>query len=174
VPNKDGTLKAREFVFFCEDQILTGWPAGTPEPTRKVMWTTLQFHWGEQRVHFELQPMMGRRLVEAGLHFEGPEAMNEAWSVALGRHADELIPELGFEWELEDWTKSWRRLHRSYHFDKLTADLGREIAAELRRGMLTLYPFIAERLDMEAMAPEPVERKAQNHRRWRRRSRARR
>ena len=173
MPNKDGTLKAREFIFFCEDQILTGWPADTPEPTRKVMWTTLQFHWGEPRVHFELQPMMGRRLIETGLHFEGPEEMNDAWAVALGSRADDFIPELGFEWELEDWTKSWKRLHRPYHFEQLTTDLGREIAAELRRVMLILYPFIAERVDTEGMSPAPIERKAHSHRKWRRRSGAR-
>jgi hypothetical protein len=172
VPNKDGTLKAREFVFFCEDQVLTGWPKDIPEPTRKVMWTTLQFHWGEKRVHFELQPMMGRRLIEVGLHFEGPEAMNEAWAIALGGRADELIPELGLEWDLEDWTKSWRRLHRPYHFEKLTADLGREIAGELRRGMQILDPVIAERLDTEESVPVEAPQGPKSRRNWRRRARA--
>jgi len=172
VPGKDGTLKAREFVFFCEDQILSAWPAGVPEPTRKVMWTTLQLHWGEPRVHFELQPMMGRRLIEAGLHFEGPAAMNEAWAAALGSRADDLIPTLGFEWDLEDWTKSWRRLHRPYHFERLTADLGREVAAELGRAMVELYPFIADRLSTEQIVDKPVEPE-RSRRKWRRRSRAR-
>ena len=173
MPNKDGSLKAREFVFFCEDQVLTGWPAGTPEPVRKVMWTTLQFHWGEQRVHFELQPMMGRRLLEVGLHFEGPEELNEGWAIALGNRASDFIPELGFEWELEDWTKSWRRLHRPYHFEKLTTDLGREIAEELRRVMQVLHPFIAERAGTVEMPAEPREQ-ANASRKWRHRSKARR
>ena len=171
MPNKDGTLKAREFVFFCEDQVLTGWPGDIPEPTRKVMWTTLQFYWGEQRVHFELQPMMGRRLIEVGLHFEGPEAMNESWAIALGNRADDIIPQLGLSWDLEDWTKSWRRLHRPYHFERLTTDLGREVSTELRRAIQVLYPFLEERLGTDEPVREQT-RQGKNRRHWRRRARA--
>ena len=143
MPNKDGTLKAREFVFFCEDQVLAALPPDLPAPERKVMWTILQFHFGQPGAHFELQPQMARGLVEAGLHFEGPVEANDAWVEVLAAHAADILGELGPAWELEEWTPSWRRLHRPYRFGRLTADLGREIAAELARAIRVLQPILA-------------------------------
>jgi hypothetical protein len=76
----DRKLKAREFVFACEDRAMRDLPAGLPPPERKVMWTILQLHFGDPNVHFELQPQPSRGLVELGLHFEGPVEANDAWA----------------------------------------------------------------------------------------------
>lgn len=148
MPNRDGSLKAREFVFFCEDYVLSHLPPGMPEPERRVMWTILQFHFGDPDVHFELQPQMGRGVVEMGLHFEGTPVANEAWVEAIGARAGHLLAELGPAWELEEWTASWRRLHRPYRFEKLTGALGREVGDELLKGMAVLAPVV------RACAPE--------------------
>lgn len=142
MPNRDGSLKAREFVFFCEDHVLSRLPAGFRELDRRVMWTVLQFHFGDPDVHFELQPQMGRGVVEIGLHFEGTQVANDAWADAIGARAGELLAELGPQWELEEWTASWRRLHRPYRFDSLTAVLAREISDELVKAVVTLEPLI--------------------------------
>ena len=144
MPKRDGSLEAREFVFFCEDQILTRLPPAVPRPERRLRWTILQFHFGDDRVHFELQPQMGRGVVEAGLHFEGPVEANDAWVDLLAAHAADLLGELGPYWELEEWTASWRRLHRPYPFERLTAELGCEVAGELVRAITALHPLIEE------------------------------
>ncbi len=153
MPKRDGSLKAREFVSFCEDQILTRLaPTAIPAPQRRVRWTTLQLHFGDERVHFELQPQMGRGVVEAGLHFEGPVEANDAWVELLAANAADLLGELGPSWELEEWTATWRRLHRPFPFERLTVELAREVADELVHAMTALHPLIEEGAALPAPA----------------------
>jgi hypothetical protein len=142
VPARDGRLKAREFLFYTEDLALAALGDGGPRPERKVMWTILQFHWGQPAAHIELQPQVSRRVVELGLHFEGPAEWNEALACRVAAHAPELMAALGEGWELEEWTASWRRLHRTYPFeDHLTTALGREVAGGLATALRVLRPF---------------------------------
>jgi hypothetical protein len=109
------------------------------------MWTILQLHFGDPNVHFELQPQVSRGLVELGLHFEGPVEANDAWAARIAARAPSLAGELGPEWELEAWTASWRRLHRTWRTADLTEELAREVGAELAKAMRVLGPVIAER-----------------------------
>ena len=151
MPTREGTLKAREFLFFTEDLAIAALPPGFDVPTRKVMWTILQLFYADPLVHFELQPQPSRGLVELGLHFEGDAEANEAAALALAQHTHEIRAALGPEWELEEWTASWRRLHRTYTFTKLTAALGREIAEEMTKAMVALAPLIH---DVRVRPPE--------------------
>lgn len=144
MPTRDGTLKVREFVFFCEDQALAGLPADFPALERRVMWTILQLNYGEPQNHFEINPSLGRRQVELGLHFEGAVEQNDAWALRLAERAGELMAALGPGWELEEWTASWRRLHRVFKFTKLTTDLGREVGAELCKALQVLGPTLRD------------------------------
>ena len=139
----DRKLKAQEFVFACEEAAMRGLPADLPRPQRKVMWTTLQLHFGDPNVHFELQPRVSHGMIELGLHFEGPLEANDIWAERLASRAASLAPELGPEWELEAWTASWRRLHRIWRTSNLTEGLAREVGEELGRVMRVLGPVIA-------------------------------
>lgn len=152
MPHRDGSLKAREFTHLCEDRILSALPPGLPPPEHRVRWTMLQLHFGDARTHFELQPQMRRGVVEAGLHFEGPPDANEAWAELLAAHAADLLGELGPAWELEEWTASWRRLHRTFPFARLTLELAGEVSAELTRAMAALHPLL------EGGVPVPARR----------------
>ncbi|HEY4670091.1 MAG TPA: hypothetical protein VIH05_09980 [Tepidiformaceae bacterium] len=144
MPHRDGTLKAREFLFYTEDLALAGLPAEFPRPERRVMWTILQMHYGDPNVHFELQPHVGRGLVELGLHFEGPVELNDAWAALIASRAAEVMAGLGPEWELEEWTASWRRLHRTWRFERLTPALGREVGESLCSALRVLQPLVME------------------------------
>lgn len=175
MPKRDGSLKAREFVFFCEDQILARLPPALPQPERRVRWTMLQFHFGDRNVHFELQPQMGRGVVEAGLHFEGPVEANDAWVELLAANAADLLGELGPAWELEEWTSTWRRLHRPFPFARLTVELANEVSGEVAHAMTVLHPLIEEGADAIAVAA-PAARGGRHTgsgrgRRWHRRAR---
>lgn len=141
MPTRDGRLKAREFIFYTEDLAMAALPDGFPRPERKVMWTILQLHWGEPAAHIELQPQMSRRVVELGLHFEGPADWNDQLARRIADHGPELMAALGEGWELEEWTASWRRLHRTYPFEHLDTTLGREVAGGLTRAIQVLRPF---------------------------------
>ncbi|MYD27341.1 MAG: hypothetical protein F4X03_00250 [Dehalococcoidia bacterium] len=174
MPKRDGSLKAREFVYFCEDQILTQLPAAMPQPERRVRWTMLQMHFGNPHVHFELQPQMGRGVVEAGLHFEGAVEANDAWVELLAANAADLLGELGPDWELEEWTSTWRRLHHPFPFDRLTTELAHEVSGEVVRAMTVLHPLIEEGAAAIAVAtPQPATGRhggAGRGRRWHRRA----
>lgn len=164
MPNRDGTLKAREFLFFTEDLALAALPDSLPRPERKVMWTILQLHFGNPNVHFEIQPQANRRVVELGLHFEGPLEANEAWAAHISANAGDVLYALGPAWELEEWTATWRRLHRTYPFERLTTALGRTIAEELAKALVALHPLVLSGPD----TPMPVERVHTPGRSWRR------
>ena len=170
-------MKAREFLFSCEDQAMARLPAGFPQPERRVMWTILQLHYGAPEIHFELQPQVSRGIVELGLHFEGPVEANEAAALLLAERIGDVLPPLGEGWELEEWTASWRRLHRPFPFERLDGTLAREVADAFARLLLTLAPLVPDlvRAAKGARPAAPVVRAARVARRLRhRRARARR
>lgn len=141
------TLQAREFLFLCEELAFASLDPAIAPPHRKVMWTTLQLHYGDPAAHFELQPMPARSQIELGLHFEGPLDANDRWAALLADRAHELLAALGPHWELEAWTASWRRLHRVFPFEALTRDLAEEVAAVLAAAIRTLGPILAPPLN---------------------------
>jgi len=147
-------------------------PPGFPRPERKVMWTILQLHYGNPNAHFELQPQVSRGQVELGLHFEGPVEQNDVWTMGLAERACELIAGLGDGWELEEWTSTWRRLHRVFRFEQLSADLAREVGTQLAQALTLLQPFAAACAE-GYVPPTPVVRTQQHTRNWRDRRRAR-
>ena len=169
---RDGTLKAREWVFACEDLAMAALPAAFPRPQRHVEWTMLQLHYGDPKVHFELQPMVARGRAELGLHFEGTVEANDLWAAHIACHSDEVVAGLGSEWELEEWTASWRRLHRVFPFEKLTTSLSREVGAELHRALITLQPLVASGPNTTALAPPPRPQHRGEERNWRRKAKA--
>jgi hypothetical protein len=169
MPHRDGTLKAREFLFFCEDLAMAQLPEGFPRPERRVMWTILQLHYGNPDVHVELQPHVGRGMVELGLHFEGPVEQNDHWAALAASRAAEFMAALGPEWELEEWTASWRRLHRVFRFERLTAALGREVAEDCTKALVAFQPLLAEAAGSYVL---PAERAKATGRGWRERRRA--
>lgn len=162
-------LKAREFLFKAEDLAMKALPPGFAQPERKVMWTTLQLHYGDPRVHFELQPMPARGVVELGLHFEGPAEVNDRWAALVALHAPELMAALGEGWELEEWTASWRRLHRTWPFTELSLELAEEVSGQLARALQVLRPLVVEGLSAIPMPPVQVTAsKARGGEHWRR------
>ena len=162
-------VKATEFVFACEDLAMRSLPAGLPRPERKLMWTTLQLHYGNPNAHFELQPQVSRGQVELGLHFEGRVEQNDVWAVGLAERACELMAALGDGWELEEWTSTWRRLHRVFRFDQLSAELSHEVGQQLGNAITVLQPFVAACAEGYE-PPVPVTR-ATHGRNWRERYR---
>ena len=134
-------MQAREWLFYAEDLALAALPEAIVRPQRRVMWTILQFYWDNPAAHFELQPQPSRSLIEVGLHFEGKPEQNEAWAARVAAHTGEIQSVLSGAWELEEWTASWRRIHRVYRFEHLTGQLGREVAAEWAKAITLLWPF---------------------------------
>ncbi len=170
MPDREGALKAREFLLLCEDLALAGFDAGAAGLQRRVMWTILQYFAHRPWVHLEVQPQVSRGIVELGLHFEGTLEANEAAAAELVRRPGPILSRLGDAWELEVWTPTWRRFHRTFPFERLTASLARAVAGEFR----ALLEAGAELLPVLEGAGEPLlvaaaPGRAQPHRRRRRR-----
>jgi hypothetical protein len=150
-------LKAREFLFRVEHDALSRLEGPLP-PQRKLMWNTLQLHYGDPAVHFELQPMMSRGLVEVGLHFEGAVEVNDRWAAVIADAAPAIVPLMGPGWELEVWTASWRRLHRAYPFERLTADFAEEVAEGFARLITVTGALVASATVPAPRAARPAPR----------------
>lgn len=150
MPGTEKTLKAREFLFICEELALAALGNERTPPHRKVMWTILQLHYGEPAIHFELQPQPARGIVEVGLHFEASAEVNDAWAAHVAARAAEMLGELGPEWELEAWTASWRRLHRAIPIERLTPSFAREVATAYAHLIEVLGPLVAAGLPLDA------------------------
>jgi hypothetical protein len=98
----------------------------------------VQYYRGTPDVHYEVWAQRKTGLVEIGLHFEGQRDANYAAAEVLAMHAPEVQAAIGPEYELEEWTKAWTRLHRSLRAPVLTPELAggaAEHAAALIRGM---------------------------------------
>jgi hypothetical protein len=98
----------------------------------------LQYYRGSPDIHYEVWAQRKTQRVEIGLHFEGPRERNYAAAELLAMRAPDIEKRIGREYELEEWTESWTRLHRAFPAEVLTPELAAEAAerlAALIRGM---------------------------------------
>lgn len=98
----------------------------------------LQYYRGSPAVHYEVWVQRKTARLEIGLHFEGERDANYAAAEALAVRAPDIQARIGHEYELEEWTKQWTRLHRSFDAPALTrqlADDAADHAVTLIRGM---------------------------------------
>lgn len=166
-------MKARQFLFFAEDHAMARLGASIPRPERKVMWTILQLHYGDETVHYELQPQISRGQVEVGLHFEADLETNEARAMVVARHAAEVLGGLGDGWELEEWTASWRRLHRVFPIEtRLDAGLAREVGDAYATLIATTHGLLDEIMGFEPQRRPQQATRGNHGADWRRRARA--
>ncbi len=90
-------------------------------------------------IHYEIWVQRKTARLEIGLHFEGADRdRNYAAAAMLAERAPEIVAAIGPEFELEEWTSLWTRLHRSFAAPSLTPELAAtaaERALELMRGM---------------------------------------
>ena len=92
----EAAMKSRQFLFFAEDHAMAVLDRAVAHPQRKLMWTILQLHHGDETMHYEIQPHSGRGQVELGLHFEADAETNEQRAQILAAHAPLLQAELGW------------------------------------------------------------------------------
>lgn len=160
---RPAALGVRPFLSEVRDGALDGLPASLGTPVSRVVFASLQIHFGDPRLHYEVWPVRKTGRVELGLHLEGPQEWSRAVAMRLAGQADELRAALGEGYELEDWTASWCRLHRTLPLRRLDADLAAEVAVALQALICAAEPVV-RRL---APGPAPV---GDPRPRWRRRN----
>lgn len=106
--------------------------------------TLLQFFRDTPAVHYEVWVQRKAGRLEIGLHFEGPREFSYAWAVALAERGPELVARLGPGYELEEWTASWTRLHRTSALPELTPEAAVDAADRVVALMRATAPLLDE------------------------------
>jgi len=137
-------MRLHEFLLRVRDLAQARLPTGAPRFQGRLRPSLLQLYRDDPRLHYEvwIQRKTGR--IEVGLHFEGERERNYRWAEALSRRALQLRSELGPSVELEEWTRSWTRLHRAVSLRRLDDDLAEEVAELLARFIRVMEPILAE------------------------------
>lgn len=108
-------------------------------------------------IHYEVWVQRKTGRMEIGLHFEGPREFSYAWAAALAERAPEVAAAAGPGYELEEWTSSWTRLHRTLPLPGLTPDAVAEVARRLVDLMRGTAPLLDE---LAPLIGPPVRRPA--------------
>lgn len=104
----------------------------------------LQYYRGDAAIHYEVWVQRKTARMEIGLHFEGERDRNYEAAGLLSMRAPDVIAAIGPEYELEEWTERWTRLHRSFPAPILTEDLAAEAAERVVALIRGMEPMIDE------------------------------
>ena len=138
-------MRIRDFLLLVYDALPQKLPEALREHRWRVRWSLLQVYFERPVVHYEVWVQRKARRVEIGLHFEGEQEENYRWAQALAPHALEIQAQLGPGVELEEWTKSWTRLHETLTLrGDLTEELANEVAERVARYIEVLEPILAQ------------------------------
>lgn len=99
---------------------------------------------GCPQVHYEVWAQKKTARLEVGLHFEGERDANYAAAEQLAMRSEDVLAAIGPEYELEEWTAQWTRLHRSFAAPALTPELADEAAERTVALIRGMEPIIKE------------------------------
>jgi hypothetical protein len=148
-------LRVHEFLIRVRELAEANLPPDLRRFDGRLRFSLLQLYHGDPRIHYEvwLQRKTGR--IEVGLHFEAERDENYHWARVLSERAAEIQSQLGPAVELEEWTRSWTRLHQTLPFTHLDDALAEQVAGRLGRLIGVMEPILEE--EAAATAPEDVE-----------------
>ena len=138
-------MRIRDFLNLVYDELPGQLPEQLREHDWRVRWSLLQVYFEKPAVHYEVWVQRKARRIELGLHFECEREESYRWAEVLAPRAIEIQAQLGQNVELEEWTKSWTRLHETLHLDAdLSEALAADVARRLARYIEVLEPILAE------------------------------
>jgi hypothetical protein len=132
------SLRIRDFLALVEEGVAARLPKDLDGFASRQRFGYVQYYRTSPAVHYEIWVQRKTQRLEIGLHFEGEREANYAAAEALAMRAPDVQARIGPEYELEEWTQQWTRLHRSFAAPALTPDLAAdaaERAVALIRGM---------------------------------------
>jgi hypothetical protein len=104
----------------------------------------VKLYYGDPSVHFEVWVQSKTSRVEVGLHFEADQATNDRFMAYFAGRFIEVQAALGPRLELDEWTRTWGRLHEMMPFTVLDEPLVERVAARLVQMITVLQPMLAE------------------------------
>jgi hypothetical protein len=132
------SLRIRDFLALVHDGVVTALGPDLDGLDSRQRFGYLQYYRGSPDIHYEVWAQRKTNRVEIGLHFEGERDRNYEAAELLAMRSPDVQASIGPEYELEEWTHAWTRLHRSFAAPSLTPELAAESAARvvaLVRGM---------------------------------------
>ena len=144
-----GSLTIRDFLALVHEGVAARLGAGPDGRALEGFETRqrfgyLQFFRGSPAIHYEVWAQRKTARVEIGLHFEGERDRNYEAAELLAVRAPDVQAAIGPEYELEEWTPAWTRLHRSFAAPSLTPELAGEAAERVVALMRGLEPIIEQ------------------------------
>jgi hypothetical protein len=138
-------MHPQEFLTAVRDRAAERLPAELRGWRSRIVYATLQTHYGNPHVHYEVWLVRKTGRIEIGLHFEADRDTNYAWATLLAAHADELRAAIGPDVELEEWTPSWTRLHETLPLGPLSDALCDAVAERLAAIVAATQPYLTPR-----------------------------
>jgi len=132
------SLRVRDFLALVHEGVAARLGPGLDGLESRQRFGFVQYYRGSPDVHYEVWAQRKTGRLEVGLHFEGERDRNYAAAEALSVRAPDIHARVGRGFELEEWTRSWTRLHRSSDAPALTPELAEDAADQvcmLIRGM---------------------------------------
>ena len=139
-----GSLTIRDFLALVHEGVSARLGPGIDGFDTRQRFGYLQFFRGSPAIHYEVWAQRKTARVEIGLHFEGERERNYEAAELLALRAPDVQAAIGTEYELEEWTPVWTRLHRSFAAPSLTPELAGEAAERVVALIRGLEPIIEQ------------------------------
>lgn len=104
----------------------------------------VKLYYGDPSVHFEVWAQSKTSRVEVGLHLEADQATNDQLMAYFAGRFIEVQAALGPRLELDEWTRTWGRIHEMVPFTVLDEALVEHVARRLAQMITVLQPMLAE------------------------------
>ena len=136
-------MRVGEFMALIEERTLELLPLELREACHhRVRFVWFQVHFHSPKVHYEVWLARKTGRIEIGLHFEGPHEFSYLWAGLIAERMLEIQAQLGGDYELEEWTASWARLHETIPYDPPSPALADEIATRFARLIAICEPIV--------------------------------
>lgn len=137
-------MRSHDFLIRVRELAEAKLPPGVRRFEGRLRMSLMQLYHGDPRVHYEVWLQRKTARIEIGLHFEGERDDNYHWAQILSERVLEIRSQLGPGVELEEWTRSWTRLHQTVPLTHLDDALAEQVADRLAAVIRVMEPMLEE------------------------------
>lgn len=140
-------MRGRDFLQRVADQVIKTLPADYGQIKTRSRSSLIQFWYSRPRIHYEVWLQHSRQRVEVGLHLEDKKSLNDRLLRYLAESFVRVQATLGPEVEVEQWTRTWGRIHRFVTYEELTETVCDAVADEVVSMITVLEPLCRTALE---------------------------
>lgn len=137
-------MRHDEFIKRFSNDLRLALPAPYQGFETRYMGGLVKLFYGDNlRVHYELA-LRSTGFVEIGLHFEDDKETNDRLLRHFSNYALDVISQLGPQVEIEQWTKTWGRVHQTLPFSTPNEELLAQVIERMAAMITVLQPMLEE------------------------------